>query len=217
MLIVEYWTDGPLMKEALEHAPEMVLHDEEQYSREGRDQHLFWAEGSEYGAFETGLEVDPTVTDPRTLTETNTRRLYRVVTTELGHERSAVAVWRDLDIVLIEARGTLDGWTVRMRFPDRETLAQYRRQHREEDVPFRLESIYHESTSGGAVEADLTDDQCETLLAAYEAGYFDVPRAASQSEIADRFDISSQALSERLRRGTATLIEATLTAGRGGS
>lgn len=210
MLIVEYWTDTQLLNVALDHAPEMVLYDEEQYASDGCDHYLFWAEGSEYEAFETGLGADPSVVDSRTITETETRRLYRVVTTGAADGRSTVGIWRDLDIVLLETRGTVDGWTIRIRVPDRETLAHYRRLHREEDVPFRLESLYHESDPDAAPGATLTADQRQALLAAYEAGYFDVPRAASQSDLADRFDISSQSLSERLRRGTAALVERAL-------
>lgn len=44
-----------------------------------------------------------------------------------------------------------------------------------------------------------------------EAGYYDVPRTARQTDVAASLEISSQSLSERLRRGTAALVEATPT------
>jgi predicted DNA binding protein len=44
------------------------------------------------------------------------------------------------------------------------------------------------------------------LLAAYEHGFFEIPRSASMKDLADHFDISEQAISQRIRRGTANLI-----------
>ena len=46
-----------------------------------------------------------------------------------------------------------------------------------------------------------------------EVGYFDVPREAKLGDIADRLDVSHQALSERLRRGHANLVQETIGVG----
>jgi predicted DNA binding protein len=56
----------------------------------------------------------------------------------------------------------------------------------------------------------LTERQYETIVCAYESGYYDVPRKINQEELADRFGISHQALSERLRRAHETVITNTL-------
>lgn len=211
MLIAEYWTDVELLKEALERAPEMTIDEEEEYLVDGTASFLFWAEGGDFDSFEAGLEDDPTVASVKQITDVETRRLYRVRTTERGHQATTFQLWSELDLVLLELEGTVDGWTVRMRFPDREAFARNRRGVKERGRPFELLALYHETAAASPAETKVTADQSEALVAAYESGYFDVPRTTSQSELAEQLDISSQSLSERLRRGTATLVEATLT------
>jgi predicted DNA binding protein len=56
----------------------------------------------------------------------------------------------------------------------------------------------------------LTDPQREALITAVENGYFDVPARATLESISEALGITSQAVSERLNRGTKTLVEATL-------
>lgn len=56
----------------------------------------------------------------------------------------------------------------------------------------------------------LTPEQRQALEAAYEAGYFDVPREIRLSELAADLGRSQGALSEILRRATRRLIEAQL-------
>lgn len=213
MLIVEHWTDGPLLKETLERVPEMSVRPEEQHDDGEVGHYILWAEGGDFEAFEANLDADPSVTDPRTLTKLETRRLYRVSSTEGIYETATHPRWSDLGLVFLEAEATHEGWTFRMQVPDREALAEYRDLYRERDRPFQLRTIYRESDARGGPEPELTDPQREALVAAYESGYFDVPQEVSQADVAARLDISPQALSERLQRGTRTLVGATLVFG----
>ena len=48
------------------------------------------------------------------------------------------------------------------------------------------------------------------LGAALAAGYFETPRRTDLEALAEEFDISEQALSERLRRGVAAVLESTI-------
>jgi predicted DNA binding protein len=45
-------------------------------------------------------------------------------------------------------------------------------------------------------------------LTAFETGYWKIPRESHLEDIADRIGISDQAISERLRRGCSSLVEA---------
>ena len=56
----------------------------------------------------------------------------------------------------------------------------------------------------------LTAPQRETLMYAVEMGYYALPRQISTQEIANEFDISDQAASERLRRAIDMLVANTL-------
>lgn len=210
MLIVEFQMDSPLLKGAFQRAPDVTVRDDERYTCDEATHYFFWAEGGDLDAFEAGMDADPSVSDRRTIGETPTRRLYRVSTTSLEPDPAPVATWCELDLVLLDATGTHGGWTLRMRFPDRDALDRYRAVHSEWELAFRLHSIHREDGGDEPLAPGVTEPQYEALRAVYEAGYFDVPRTVTQSEIANQLGISSQSLSERIRRGTATLIEANL-------
>ncbi|GAB7090231.1 hypothetical protein JCM18237_05020 [Halorubrum luteum] len=53
----------------------------------------------------------------------------------------------------------------------------------------------------------LTDVQRETLVRAVEAGYYSTPRAVSLDSLADEFDVSKSAVSQRLRKAEATIAQ----------
>jgi DNA-binding CsgD family transcriptional regulator len=56
----------------------------------------------------------------------------------------------------------------------------------------------------------LTDRQQEVLAAAYEAGYYDYPRRATQNEVASTLGISGSTVAEHLRHAEAALAAAAL-------
>lgn len=53
----------------------------------------------------------------------------------------------------------------------------------------------------------LTDRQQEALLTAFEAGYYDTPRGASQSVVADALGITKATCSDLLHRAEGKLVE----------
>lgn len=53
----------------------------------------------------------------------------------------------------------------------------------------------------------LTDIQRETLVRAVEAGYYATPRAVSLDSLAEEFDVSKSAVSQRLRKAEATIAQ----------
>lgn len=57
-----------------------------------------------------------------------------------------------------------------------------------------------------AARWNITPRQEAALRAAVEAGYFEVPREVTASEVADELDISKSAFLERLRRGQSRLF-----------
>ena len=210
MLVVEFRVDSPILQDALGHAPGTIVIHEEQYQTSDGITYLFWAEDSDFTAFEEGLAADPTVTNVSQLTETPTRRMYRVNFTEYGESVATFPSWSGLNISHLDATASHKGWEVRMRMPDRDTLHQYCEVCEENNLQFHLTSIYEEKEATSKAEAQLTTVQREALTTARELGYFEIPRQASLTDIADHLEISSQALSERLRRGTATLIDTVL-------
>ena len=210
MLIVEFWIGGPLLHEALSRSPGTVISGEEQYISTDEIRVLFWATGDDLETFDAALETDPTITDPRVLAETDRGRLYRVALTDETSAATTLTTWRDLDLVLLDSTGTRDGWELRFRVPDRDALARYRRVLEDRELPFRVNALYRADEASSTPQAHLTDGQYDALVTAYESGYFDVPRTASQADLAASLQITPQAVSERLRRATAALVRSTL-------
>lgn len=208
MFVVGFRLNSPILRDALAHTPGMRLIHEEQYEAGEGITLLFWTEGGDFEVFEEGVAVDPTVTNLQQLAETESRRLYRVTFTDAGMDAATFPAWSELDISLLGASGTHEGWTLRMRMPDRETLEQYREWCEERGLQFRLDSIHEERVVTDERPVQLTNRQRDTLLAARELGYFQIPRQSSLADVASHCSISPQAASERLRRGTATLIDA---------
>lgn len=57
------------------------------------------------------------------------------------------------------------------------------------------------------IESSLTKQQREALVAALNHGYFDVPRGATATEVAETLDISKSSFLGRLKRGQRTVFE----------
>lgn len=217
MLIAEFRVSTPLLQTAIERTPGVTISVEEQYVTNEGIRMLFWASGDGSVDLQAALEADPTVTNPKRIAGTPTRDMYRVRITDHGEANTTYRLWSEFNIVSLEATITDEGWIGRFRFPDRDALARYRGALQDRELDFHLRALYRETdakTADGVREnrttSVLTTGQHEALVTAYEAGYFDVPRGASQPDVATELGIASQSLSERLRRGTKTLVETTL-------
>ncbi|QGN07695.1 DNA-binding protein [Halorhabdus sp. CBA1104] len=101
------------------------------------------------------------------------------------------------------------GWKVSARFADRSDLDAFRNACGGSDVEFRPLRLF-ETEADPADDYGLTRPQHEALLVAARMGYFDVPRNATLSDLADELDSTTSALSERLRRGQRQLVERTI-------
>ena len=110
--------------------------------------------------------------------------------------------------VVVEAICTSSGWTVTIRFDDHADLGECYRHCVSNGVQVSVASVRGPTSSDRDDSTfDLTDSQRQTLLEAHESGYFDVPRRTNLDELAQKLDVSDTAVSQRLRRGTARLVE----------
>ncbi|WP_255148648.1 helix-turn-helix domain-containing protein [Halorarius halobius] len=168
---------------------------------------FLWVEGG-VDAFDAAARDDPTVTNLEVLSEVDGQRLYSMQITE-ATEIVLYPAWADLGAERLQAYHADGWWHARSRFPDRASFATYREFLENHGVEFRLKHL-HQGTKTTGEPAHLTPQQRETLRLAYERGYFEIPRAVTTAELAAALDISDQAVSERLRRGYARLIESAL-------
>lgn len=166
-----------------------------------------WVHGADRERLEEGFAADPTVESATLLVRTDEAVLYDL---ELAADAR-----RFCDELLaeggslLEARGSDGCWQVRMRFRDRDQLCRTHERLLEAGIRADVRRVT-DRTDSTTSHARLTPEQREALAAAFEHGYFEIPRAVSMAELADELEISHQALSERLRRAYETLVDAAL-------
>lgn len=195
--------EGIVMEEALA-ATDVRFEVERITAPEPTNPRLFiWATGA-LDAFDAALDEDPTVSDVKTLREEESRRLYSLRTTDAA-DTVLYPLWTELGGEGLTGRYADGWWHGRIRFPSRADAAAYQEALAEHGVESRLKSIRRDD--GEVPGSAVTPEQRAALRAAYRAGYFEVPRTATMQEIAEELGVSTQAVSERLRRGYARLVE----------
>lgn len=212
-LIVEGDVESSLFQAALAAVPDVTLELVDIRTGDaGEGRFALWGRGGDLDAFERALGADPTVADHRVLAAVDDRRLYRISLSEAGEGVATYrAAWEE-DIVVVELTVREGGMHVLARLPSREALLAYRDVLDDHDVPFTIGRLFREMDDG-AGRGDsygVTEPQREALVAALEAGYFDVPRETELQAVAEEVSVSSQAFSARLRRGQAALVRTTL-------
>jgi predicted DNA binding protein len=170
----------------------------------------FWIDSEAIESAKTALPAHPAVEDVLVLDTLEDRALLRIDWTEqVDGVLEAIA---ENEGVLLEAASNGDEWTLQLRFPDHEHLSACYRQCMASGKSIDLAAVHDRVTDQGAINnrLGLTSAQHEALVTAIETGYFAVPREISLAELGEKLGISDAALSERLRRGEATLIATTL-------
>lgn len=168
----------------------------------------FWVPTDVVPVVEQTLDEADSIKQIKTVDDTGDETLFRVEW--VPDVNGVVEAISDVDGVLLEAWGVDDTWTLRVRFDDRKAVSAFYRACVAAGVTPTLDELHQRSTATGWSDLGLTDPQREALLAALDAGYYEVPREITLRELADRFDISDTALSQRLRRGLTTVLSATL-------
>ena len=165
------------------------------------------------------LEADPNVTAAAVVDELDDSALVKVDWAE--RVNGVLESIRQHEAIVTSAVGTPSQWTFRLRFPTYEDLSAFYTNCVERDISLELVQLHEAVSPDSQRRFGLTTAQRELIVSAYEAGYFDVPRKTTLVELGDRLDISDSAVSQRLRRGLAALINSTLVvdsqAGTGGA
>ena len=136
------------------------------------------------------------------------RALYRIEWEE--EPDSVFKEIRTQRAALLDAVGGGESWEFELRFPSHEALSDFQRYCNQEQIAISVRRIYNPTKPGTGPWFGLTPMQRETLLLATEMGYYDIPRECSTIDLAERLEISDQAVTERLRRAIVTLVSNTL-------
>lgn len=175
---------------------------------------LVWVGGPDEATIRETLAVDPSVRAVTIVASAGDGWLVRVRWDEdsLGF----VDVVRDVDGTVWEATGAGGNWSFQVLFPGHESLSAAYEQLSEADSAVDITAV-HELDSIARTTLGLTEKERETLVTAYDHGYYDVPHRISTAELGELLGVSHQAVSQRLRRGHGSLVGHTLVAGHGDS
>lgn len=208
MIIAEYTLDHIILQETLRQAPSTTVTWEESHTGpNGQRQFIAWVDTDDFGAFDHGIESDPSVTNPMVHTAIGNRRLYRFDLTENAEETDIMPLLMEVGGVHRRLVATSDGWLNRTQFPDRDAFERIHQFCRDQDIPFTFHRIWEEHDRYVSHSPRLTEAQQEVLTAAVESGYLDIPRQCSLADLGATIGISQSAASERFRRGTKNLIQ----------
>ena len=203
-------SDDFALNHALTAAPEMVVEIEQVVATmEDRVMPYFWVSGGDHAEFEEAFHDDESVTNIATIDEADGARLYRGEWTE--NVETIVYAYVELGATILQAVGKAETWELRMRFDDRDSLAQFQEYCEENGISYELARIQEQEQPMASAQYDLTPKQRETLVTALEAGYYEVPQAVTMSDLAGRMGVSQQALSKRFRAAYENLVASTLT------
>lgn len=131
-----------------------------------------------------------------------------------GEQRSSLlAALSEADVACLGAVATHGTWHLTLRFHSHERLADCYHRCIDQGVRPTVERVRADDGGDPLESRALTTAQREALAAAYESGYFAVPREVTLVGLADRLGISDTAASQRIRRGVENLLEDALAAG----
>ncbi|MWV40481.1 helix-turn-helix domain-containing protein [Natrialba sp. INN-245] len=207
-LLAEFEATSPslVLGPTLDALPSLTLELERQYALDPDRPIVFcWARYRDRDRLERKLDDDETIDEFDRLVYSGDQALYRIRRSD-SDVISAYRQWVAAGGELLDCLGSEGRWEVEMRFPDRESFAEYHTFLESEGVEFELHRLAEAARRAGEPNA-LTESQREAIVLAYERGFFDVPRETDLATIAEMLDISTQAVSERLRRGQGRLID----------
>ena len=155
-------------------------------------------------AVDAAFRSDPTVAAVECFGERCDEQIYRV--TWEGHPRQLIRQLVAADATILSAQGQGGEWKLRLLTPDRDGISRANEIMTDLGCKpeYRRISAFDDKSP---TDTGLTDEQHETLLTAFEMGYYNIPRDVTAAELASELGISHQALSERFRRAHRELIK----------
>lgn len=170
-----------------------------------RDAYFFRIDAPDFDAIESSLATDHTVASFSTVRTTNERRTYRI---EYSDDAKLITpAIAERGGLTLETKSHRDGWLLWLQLDGHDTLYDIGEFARSEGIDFEVVELKQTGGLEDRSDSGLTAAQIETLVAAYDHGYYEDPRDVSLEDLSDVLGVSDSAVSGRLRRGSARLIE----------
>jgi predicted DNA binding protein len=196
--------DAFALHDTLQAVPDAVVEIDRVVAAENRLTLYFWISEGDPEEIATAVRNDPSVRDLSRLDEFAETILYRAEWTE--NSETIVYAYTNVGATILEAKGEADEWILRMRFDDWDQLGDFQEYCNEEDISFELSQLHEITFPRTGPRYGLTPKQNEALVAAWEMGYFESPRNATLTAVAEELEVAPSTLSERLRRPHDGLI-----------
>jgi predicted DNA binding protein len=196
--------DGTGLEELFDAVPSLTCEMERVIASSG---HGLWLSGPSQAKIERAMSDASAIDGYSLINSDDGRWLY-----DIRFDPETVDVF---ELVLEEGGTVLNAsasggtWLLSVRVLDREDVSSLYDELVDRDIMptiVRLFDVADESHS----QCGLTQRQYETLVAAIDHGYFEIPREVSMQELSEELGISHQALSERLRRAYRALVTSEL-------
>lgn len=158
----------------------------------------------DFDTLEAAFENDPSVTSVTLLCETEDDRSYTMQWT--NPIELLIHIMVDAEGTIIHSIGNNETWLVRVLFPEQSMFSRTKEYAQKNGLPFNVRRSYSVDVKQHKQEG-LTQAQYHSLVSAFEAGYFEIPKEATLHDLAEQEGTTHQALSERLRRGIHNLIQ----------
>lgn len=159
-------------------------------------------------SFESTVRDHPAVEDIQVVNSNEDETLYALDWNVSKH--SFIATIQEVDGHLLDATGSPETWGFEIRFPTHDAVSTFQEMCHDEGIPLDIKRIYNPTKPDAGPWFGLTPPQREMLIRAVENGYYSIPRRTSTKGLAGQFDISDQAVTERLRRAIESLVTNTL-------
>lgn len=133
----------------------------------------------------------------------NARAVFQIETVETGilEPLTAAGVPLETPIHIIDGSARWEFTTSQKRLSSLSTNL------RDSGMEYNVEYVGYDGPSTAATEPNLTERQAEVFGAAYELGYFEIPRKASVEDVAAETGVTKSTASDTLRRAIRNLVE----------
>lgn len=116
----------------------------------------------------------------------------------------------ETDLTLLSAKGTADEWRFEFRADDQQQIADFQQYCHDHEVEAELAWLHDIGKMGDLGQYNLTQEQREALVLAFNDDYYEIPRQTDLEALAAELGIARQSFSDRLRRGHKNLIQNTI-------
>jgi len=169
-----------------------------------REMPFLWADCDDTDRLRGVLAADESIDGVDVLAEGDGECLLRI---DWGSSARLLALILDAaNASIMDASGYDGHWRLQIFFPDQDRVSGTDEFCEECGIDITVEQVDRFSEASAYGHLGLTECQYETLLSAYEFGYYSIPRGVNLADLAANFDVTHQALSERLRRAHQTVI-----------